>query len=122
MIRGLLVTGLLTVGGVTANAAPLLGDFECVSDRQGPETYEGTLRIEEPTSFGFLTQAATVDAWFPLDLSNPDDVKFDDAFTEHISFGAVVQGARMLEDEFAYAVEVRTKKGDIIPVYCLFIY
>ena len=122
MIRVLLATGLLVSAISSANAAPLLGDFECVSDRQGPGTYEGTLRIEEPTRFGFLTQAATVDAWYPLDISNPDDVKFDDAFTEHISSGAVVQGARMLEDEFAYAVDIRTKKGDIIPVYCLFIY
>lgn len=122
MIRTLFVTGLLVAATASASAAPLLGDFECLSDRQGPETYEGTMRIEEPTSFGFLTQAATVDAWYPLDISDPDDVKFDDAFVEHISFGGVVQSARMLEDEYAYSVDVRTKKGDIVPVYCLFIY
>ena len=122
MIRNALVATLLVAAVIPASAEPLLGDFECLSDRQGPETYEGTLRVEEPTSFGFLTAAATVDNWYPLDMSNPDDVKFDNAFVEHISFGAVVQGARMLEDEYAYAVDVRTRKGTIISVYCLYVY
>ena len=122
MIRTLFVTGLLIAALSPAAAAPLLGDFECLSDRDGPQTYEGTLRIDEPTSFGFLNADATVDAWYPLDISDPDDVKFDNAFTEHISSGAVVQSARMLEDEYAYAVDIRTRKGTVIPVYCLFVY
>lgn len=122
MIRIILVASLLAAAAMPANAAPLLGDFECVSDHGGPDTYHGTMRVEEPTSFGFLNQGAAIDAWYPLDMSNPAAVILDDAFAEQISPGATVLDAEMLEDEYAYGANVRTRKGDIVSVYCLFIY
>lgn len=122
MIRILLVFGLLAAATASASATPLLGDFECVSDHGGADTYHGTLRIEEPTSFGFLNAGAAIDAWYPLSIADPANVLFDNAFAERISAGAVVLDAQMVEDEYAYRANVRTRKGDVVSVYCLFIY
>lgn len=122
MIRIPLAAAVVLLACTNANAVPLLGDFECLSDFGGPDTYHGTLRIEEPNSFGFLSESASVDEWYELDISNPDAVLFDDAFAERISAGATMVSARELEGEFSYAATVRTKKGDTVEVVCVYVY
>ena len=87
-----------------------------------PDTYHGTLRVEEPTEFGFLNEGAAIEQWYPLDISNPEAVIFDNAFADHISPGATMVSAKMVEDEFSYSATIRTKKGDEVVVTCLYVY
>lgn len=121
MNRYLLVACLLAAATSQAAAVPLLGDFECLSDFGGPDSYHGTMRVEE-YNFGFLNEGAAIQSWYEVNLTNPDAVLFDNAFAEHISAGATVVSAREITDETSYSVVIRTKKGDETVVTCIYVY
>ena len=110
MIRTILAASMLVAAAMPAAAAPLLGDFECVSDLGGPDTFHGTLRIEEPTKFSFLTEDFMPGEQFPLDMSDPGAVLFTGAFAEQISAGATMVKAEIINLRNARKQQARVAK------------
>ena len=108
-----------------AFAAPLGGDFDCVSEVDGPDTPAGILRVELDGDRGgrvaFLDAAAVPAAWTTFDYIADALVIFDDSFAAHLSPGAIVMDARLDAAEHAYAGRIFTADGREVNFRCLFV-
>jgi len=122
MIRFLLAAGLLIAATIAAHAEPLQGDFECLSDHAGPETYHGTMRVETVESFGWLDpDTATLGQLYPIQVLADGQVILGQGFAEHIVPGAFFLTGWFNEDTFTYEASITTADR-VLDVLCTYVY
>lgn len=121
MIRILFTAGLLAAAALPAQAQ-MLGDFDCISDIDGPDTPAGLLRVETPTRFTFLDPATAMPGKsYPMEMIGDETVNFDDAFADQISPGAIMVEASYFADAYTYEAAILTAAGRVVLVSCPFI-
>lgn len=123
MIRLSLVICLMSLTSVSAQETFFAeGDFECLSDLDGPETYHGTLRVESGPGYGWLDpDTATVLKTVPLQVLGDGQVIFGQDFAEHISPGSFYLTGYYNEEFYAYEASVATDDR-VLDVMCTFVY
>ncbi|RYG58015.1 MAG: hypothetical protein EON56_00945 [Alphaproteobacteria bacterium] len=123
MIRLPLVICFMSLGAVAAIGADFAeGDFECLSDLAGPETYHGTMRVESGPSFGWLDpNTATVLKTVPLQVLGAGQVIFGLEFSEHIVPGSFYLTGFYNEDLYSYEVSIVTDDRHL-DITCTFVY
>ncbi|SMQ59813.1 hypothetical protein SAMN06295905_0287 [Devosia lucknowensis] len=98
------------------------GDFECLSDMDGPDTYHGTLRVGSGPSYGWLDpDTATVEETVPLQILGAGQVIFGNEFSEHIAPGSFYLMGLYNEELFAYQASLATDE-QVVEVICTFVY
>lgn len=104
-----------------AASAQTTGDFDCVTSLNGPDTPGGTLRVErdgERGRFAFLDASAVPGHWSNVDFFDEQAILFDDELASHFSAGAIMADARWDAPAFAYAGNIVTAAGDLVPFNC----
>ena len=97
------------------------GDFDCVTSLNGPDTPGGILRVErdgERGRFSFLDASAVPGHWSTVEFFDEQTILFDDALASHFSAGAIMADARWDAPAFAYAGNIVTATGDLVPFSC----
>lgn len=123
MIRALVCAAALVAVMLPA-VAQESGDFDCITNLDGPETPGGMLHVEREGDrgrFTFLDASGSATGWWDVDFIDAGTIFFDDALAGHFSEGAIVSEARWDADAFGYVGSFVTAKGEPAEFSCVFL-